>query len=105
MTRSVLAAFVALISALDVMAEQTVAHIGRFSSASPVAAAPWQVIRLDDDVPPTVYRATRWDGVEAVEARADASMALLARPLEIDLQKTPVLCWRWRVERVVKVPT
>lgn len=102
MSRPVLVALVALVSALDVMAQHPAADVGRFSSASPVPAAPWQVIRVDDDVPPTVYRAVRWDGVEAIEARAEASMALLARPLEIDLHKTPVLCWRWRVERVVE---
>lgn len=102
MTRTALAALLALASAPDVLAQQAVADVGRFSSASPVPAAPWQVIRLDDDVPPTVYRTVRWDGVEAIEARAEASMALLARPLEVDLQRTPVLCWRWRVERVVE---
>lgn len=25
-------------------------------------------------------------------------MALLARPVEVDLNRTPVLCWRWRVD-------
>lgn len=101
MIRSVFAALVALLSGPDVMAEQIAADVGRFSSASPVPTPPWEVIRLDDDVRPTVYRAIQWDGVEAIEAHADASMALLARPLEVDLHKTPVLCWRWRVERVV----
>lgn len=28
-------------------------------------------------------------------------MALLARPLQVDLERTPVLCWRWRVDAPV----
>jgi hypothetical protein len=28
-------------------------------------------------------------------------MALLARPVEVDLKATPILCWRWRVDDVV----
>lgn len=39
-----------------------------------------------------------WDGIPAIEAKADASMAMLARPLTVDLGKTPVLCWRWRID-------
>ncbi|MFA5937748.1 MAG: DUF3047 domain-containing protein [Sinimarinibacterium sp.] len=59
------------------------------------------MIRLDDRVPPTMYRTMRWEGMDAVEAIANASMALLARPVKIDLHATPMLCWLWRVERVV----
>jgi hypothetical protein len=47
---------------------------------------------------PTRYRLRTWDGVAAVEAEAVSSMALLARPVTVDLGLTPVLCWRWRVD-------
>ncbi len=83
-------------------AEPPAVHIGRFDSASGFPPPPWQVVRFDEKVPATVYRLVRWDGIEAVEASADASMALLTRPVEVDLHATPVLCWRWRVERVVE---
>jgi hypothetical protein len=33
----------------------------------------------------------------AVEGSAEASMALLARPITVDLAATPILCWRWRI--------
>lgn len=59
---------------------------------------PWQVVQLNKKVPPTRYRITRWDDVLAIEATAERSMALLARPVEVDLNRTPVLCWRWRVD-------
>jgi hypothetical protein len=29
-------------------------------------------------------------------------MALMARPLDVDLKRTPVLCWRWRVDDVLQ---
>jgi hypothetical protein len=76
--------------------------VGRFVVPTALVPAPWEVIRLDQRVAPTQYRVVSWDGVPAVEARAEASMALLARPLEVDLVATPVLCWRWRVDGVVK---
>ncbi len=53
-------------------------------------------------MPPTSYRTGSWDGVHAVEAHAVSSMALLARPVAIDLVATPVLCWRWRIDAPVQ---
>jgi hypothetical protein len=40
--------------------------------------------------------------VNAIEANADASMALLGRLLDVDLHETPILCWLWRTDSVVK---
>jgi len=72
--------------------------LARFSGESAEVPAPWQVVRLDKKVPPTLYRVAHWDGVSAIEATAEHSMALLARPVEVDLNRTPALCWRWRVD-------
>lgn len=44
------------------------------------------------------YALKFWDGVVAVEAVAERSMALLGRPLDVDLEATPQLCWLWRVD-------
>ncbi|HWT13875.1 MAG TPA: DUF3047 domain-containing protein [Allosphingosinicella sp.] len=74
--------------------------VGRFSGEG-APPPPWRVVRLDKDVAATLYRRTRIDGVDAVEARADSAMALLARPLAVDLAASPVLCWRWRVDAPV----
>jgi hypothetical protein len=76
--------------------------VGRFAPADGGLPAPWQVVQLDPDIAPTRYRLREWDGVAAVEAHAVKSMALLARPLDIDLAKTPVLCWRWRIDAPLK---
>jgi hypothetical protein len=80
-----------------VLAAETL-DVGRFVAAQATPPAPWQVLRFDTKVAPTLFRLRDWDGVVAVEALANASMALLARPLTVDLQRTPILCWRWRVD-------
>lgn len=64
--------------------------VGRFDAALDALPAPWQVIRFDQRVPATQYGVILWDGVAAVEALANASMALLARPLSVDLARTPI---------------
>lgn len=74
--------------------------IGRFQTDG-TPPAPWRVIQIDRKVPPTRYRVARIDGVAAVEATAVRSMALLARPLGVDLAATPVLCWRWHIDAPV----
>ncbi|WP_461480663.1 DUF3047 domain-containing protein [Porticoccus sp.] len=76
--------------------------VGVFTREAQVPPQPWQVVRFAVDVPPTHYRINRWDGAMAIEAVADASMALLARSLDVDLAATPVLCWHWRVDAPLK---
>lgn len=80
------------------LAQGATEYVGRFNAGTGAVPAPWQVIRLSERVPPTHYQVITWDGVAAVEAVANASMALLARPLEVDIKSTPMLCWRWRVK-------
>lgn len=75
--------------------------VGRFAageSADAAIPAPWAVQQLDSKVAPTRYALRSWDGVHAIEAHAKKSMALLGRPLAVDLARTPILCWQWRVD-------
>jgi hypothetical protein len=51
---------------------------------------------------PTTYRVAYVAGKPAIEAIVDDSMSLLVRPLSVDLDKTPVLCWRWYIDAPVK---
>ena len=76
--------------------------IGRFDATHSSTPPPWQLIRFDKSAPPTSYSVKEWDGLAAIEARAESSMALLGRKVEVDLHDTPILCWRWRVEHVLK---
>lgn len=76
--------------------------VGRFPPGSGAPPAPWRLQTVNDTLTPTRYALRTWDGVNAIEAQAKASMALMARPLTIDLAKTPVLCWRWRIDAPLK---
>ena len=75
--------------------------LGRFNDGDSAIPEPWKVEQLNKKIPPTRYAIRRWDGVVAIEAQASKSMALLARSATVDLQKTPILCWQWRVDAPV----
>ncbi len=68
------------------------------NAAIPTPPAPWRLIQFDKNIPATQYRVREWDGITAIEAVAERSMALLARPVTVDLAVTPMLCWRWRID-------
>jgi Protein of unknown function (DUF3047) len=76
--------------------------IGRFDTDLVGLPPSWQVIQLEKNVHPTQYRPLYWDGVHAIESQANRSMTLLGRKVDVDLTATPVLCWRWRVEDILK---
>ena len=74
--------------------------VGRFSTSGP-PPAPWRMVKLSGKSP-TSYRVASVDGVVAMEATMNKSMSLMARPISIDLGKTPVICWRWYVDGPVQ---
>ena len=86
----------AMLAALPVVAETV--WVGRFDRGM----APWEEVRLKADLQPNTFTLRDWDGVPALEVKSAASMSLLGRPLEVDLQRTPVLCWRWRIDAPLK---
>lgn len=86
------------LSCTAVVAPAATVWIGRFSAGESDIPEPWRVQQLDERIAPTRYALKTWDGVVAVEAVADRSMALLGRPLDVDLEATPHLCWLWRVD-------
>ncbi|MFZ5503277.1 MAG: DUF3047 domain-containing protein [Pseudomonadota bacterium] len=73
-------------------------RLSGFTGPSATVPAPWRVVQFDKKIAPTRYRVSLRDDILGIEAQADHSMALLARPVEVDLHRTPVLCWRWRVD-------
>lgn len=75
--------------------------IGKFPSITGTPPEPWRTIQFDTAIPPTLYQTRVWDGVSGIQAQAAGSMALLARTVEVDLNATPMLCWRWRIENIV----
>ncbi len=83
---------------LPVSIHAQVVDVGRMTHGVTAIPPPWTLVRLSEKLSPTHYQLREWEGVTAIEAIANASMALLARPLEIHLEQTPVLCWRWRID-------
>jgi hypothetical protein len=83
---------------LGAASAQAQERLMQFDAESVAVPAPWRVIQLDKKVAATRYSVTRKDGVLGIAAEADHSMALLARPIEVDLHRTPILCWRWRID-------
>jgi hypothetical protein len=73
--------------------------VGKFSGSGP-PPAPWRAVRVGK-AKPTSYQLATVAGVEAIEAHVDNSMALLVRPISVDLVETPMLCWQWRIDAVV----
>lgn len=73
--------------------------IGRFSNPG-APPDPWRTIAYPGERP-TRYRVAMVAGRAALEATVDGSMALMARPISVDLTRTPVLCWRWYVDAPV----
>jgi hypothetical protein len=74
--------------------------VGQFSDlGSP--PPPWHIVKMPSERP-TKYRVAMVAGTAAVEAIGDNSMALLARPITVDLARTPMLCWRWYVDGPIK---
>lgn len=61
----------------------------------------WRVQQFDPKIKPTEFSLAVIDGVFAVEAASEKSMAMLARKIHGDIARTPNLCWRWRVESVI----
>ena len=64
--------------------------LGRFSGNEGTLPAPWVVEHLNPKFPATRYAFRRWDGVNAIEAHASKSMALLGRSATVDLQKNAI---------------
>lgn len=88
---------------INVSAQNRINYAGNFIlKNSTIPPAPWQVIQFDKKIPPTQYQITSWDNIIAIEAKAKASMALLARQISVDLKHTPFLCWRWRINAPLK---
>jgi len=79
----------------------TLRWVGRFADDRAHDRADWREVRLKSDLAPNRFRFRDWDGVSALEVLSSASMSLMARPLDVDLDATPVLCWRWRVEGTI----
>lgn len=61
----------------------------------------WQEVTLGKDIRPNVFAFESVDGRQQLRIESNGSMSMMAIPVEVDLSQTPVLCWRWRVNRTL----
>jgi hypothetical protein len=74
----------------------------RFASMPPGAAVDgWRPLRPAPNAPDTVYSVVDENGVRVLKALADRSMSGLVHETRVDLRRTPILQWRWKVASVV----
>ena len=89
-----------MILVLAVAASASPAWVGRFASPG-APPAPWRMVPYQGEKA-TQYRVASVEGRMAIEARADSSMSLMARPISVDLSERPVACWRWYVDSPIQ---
>ncbi|WP_344764337.1 DUF3047 domain-containing protein [Actimicrobium antarcticum] len=79
------------------------ADIPPFSQMQPGAAVTgWAPVRPSAKAPDTIYTLVRDDDRTVLKAEADKSMSVLAHTIRVDLKKTPLLRWRWKISGPVK---
>ncbi|MES2720339.1 MAG: DUF3047 domain-containing protein [Pseudomonadota bacterium] len=61
----------------------------------------WKLFRIDEKVAATRFSLLAPPEQAVLHARADNSMAGIIRKQRIDLDKTPILCWRWKVKTTI----
>lgn len=67
----------------------------------PLTANTWREVTLGQDIRPNTFVFERVDDEPLLRIESNASMSMMAIPIDVDLTQTPVLCWRWRVNRVL----
>jgi hypothetical protein len=86
-------------------AEEAAANVPTaFSAASAAGGLPagWRPFTPSAKLKPTRYTLVRDGNTMVIRADADASMSGLIHPVRIDLAETPLIQWRWRIERPLK---
>jgi len=73
-----------------------------FSSAKPGAMPQgWDVAKITDQKKPTEYSLVANDGQTVLRAKADGAASGLAQRIPIEVDKWPVVEWRWKVSRLI----
>ena len=86
-----------------VAAAQSPATVAPFSTAKPgKTVAPWESVKINERKKLTVYDLVDDGGTTVLHANADNAASMLGMPLNIDVRKTPVLEWRWKVSGLVE---
>lgn len=67
----------------------------------PMQAQHWQEIQLNKGIKPNTFHFKQDQDKAILRIESNASMSMMATPIQVDLAETPFLCWRWRINRVL----
>jgi hypothetical protein len=88
---------------LGAITTTSAADVPAFSAMPPGAATEgWQPLRPAPNAPDTRYTLVKEDGRTVLKAEAQASMSGLVHAVRVDLRKTPLLRWRWKIAAPLK---
>ena len=87
-----------------VVLAQDVVEVGSFSKSTSDAVLPtgWEPLYFSRDVRKSEYSLVEDNGVLVVRAESKASASAMFYPLKIDLNKTPIVQWRWKIDNLLK---
>lgn len=78
------------------------ALIPTFSAARPGSPpTPWEVVKVNEKKKLTAYDLVEDDGKVVLHAVSDGSASALGVPTRIDVAKTPMIAWRWKVAGLI----
>jgi len=83
---------------------QDIIELGAFSASTTDAVLPegWEPLELGGAERLTEYSLFKDNDVFVVRAISDNAASALFYPLKIDLEKTPVVQWRWKIDNLIK---
>ncbi|MCX5721340.1 MAG: DUF3047 domain-containing protein [Nitrospirae bacterium] len=81
----------------------SVIEVGKFSSGTVGQALPegWKPLTFKKIPKQTRYELVKDGEIVVVKATSDASASGLTKEVRIDPRDYPIICWRWRVEKVL----
>lgn len=91
------------LGAVIVASAQDGVRVVPFSSAGAGSALPtgWEVMRINAKKKLTQYRLIEDGGTLVLHASSTASASGVAQRIAVDLDKTPVVEWRWKIARLI----
>lgn len=91
-SRIILSIIVILLSNVTLAQDNSINQIGSFSTGD---LSGWENKSLSGT---TLYQVAQLEGIQVLQAKSHSGASGLFKEQRIDLQKTPFLNWRWRIE-------
>jgi len=87
----------------DISLAQDTIKVGLFSEASSDAVLPagWEALNLGEAERHSEYILVEDDGVLVVQAVSENAASAMVYPIKVDLKKTPIVQWRWKIDNIL----